>query len=150
MKILSFSDNVFDVYQNEGVCFPGGNAVNVAINCAKLGYSSYYYGKIALDDYGKHLVQVLKSMNVNIDLCTYHKGSTKCCIQNRLHGERQFIKVDLKEDWPGNPLLNIDFDFDVIFTSCNSKLENEIRNIHTDGIIVYDFGEKEKYREKII
>ncbi|MGM9889717.1 MAG: HAD-IA family hydrolase [Floccifex porci] len=148
MKILSFSDNVFDVYQNEGVCFPGGNAVNVAINCAKLGYSSYYYGKIALDDYGKHLVQVLKSMNVNIDLCTYHKGSTKCCIQNRLHGERQFIKVDLKEDWPGNPLLNIDFDFDVIFTSCNSKLENEIRNIHTDGIIVYDFGEKEKYREK--
>ena len=35
MKLIAIGDNVTDCYIDEGVYFPGGNAVNVAVNCKK-------------------------------------------------------------------------------------------------------------------
>ena len=35
MKLIAVGDNVTDCYMDEGVYFPGGNAVNVAVNCRK-------------------------------------------------------------------------------------------------------------------
>ena len=37
MKLIAIGDNVTDCYMDEGVYFPGGNAVNVAVNCKKNG-----------------------------------------------------------------------------------------------------------------
>ena len=52
MKILGLGDNVFDVYQNLNISYPGGNAVNVAVNATQLGAESAYLGYIADDCYG--------------------------------------------------------------------------------------------------
>lgn len=151
MKVLSLSDNVFDVYTNLQIAYPGGNAVNVAVNASKLNHESFYYGNIATDSYGKHILQVLKTLNVNTDLCNIiPNSSTKLCLEEVHNGERQFIKVDLKDNWAGIPDLNISFDdFDVIFSSCNSKIDASFHKLkEAKGIVAYDFGEKEKYRTK--
>ena len=32
MKLICIGDNVVDCYLDEGVCYPGGDAVNVAVH----------------------------------------------------------------------------------------------------------------------
>ena len=59
MKILGLGDNVFDVYQNLNISYPGGNAVNVAVNATQLGIESAYLGYIADDCYGYYLKSIL-------------------------------------------------------------------------------------------
>ena len=43
MKLIAVGDNVTDCYMDEGVYFPGGNAVNVAVNCRKNGAERVEY-----------------------------------------------------------------------------------------------------------
>lgn len=153
MKILGLGDNVFDVYRNLKVSYPGGNAVNVAVNGAKLGVESAYLGNLADDHYGYDMQAVLQSCHVDIDHCRIIKdSSTKLCLEDVIDGERQFIKVDLGENWAGvielteSDLMYIQ-DFDVVLTSCNAKMEDQICQLKDfQGIVSYDFGEKEKYR----
>lgn len=33
MKLIAVGDNVTDCYLDEGIYYPGGNAVNVAVDC---------------------------------------------------------------------------------------------------------------------
>ena len=35
MKLIAVGDNVTDCYLDEGIYYPGGNAVNVAVDCKK-------------------------------------------------------------------------------------------------------------------
>lgn len=155
MKTLGLGDNVFDIYRNLEVAYPGGNAVNVAVNAAQLHYHSSYLGNIADDSWGYEMKAVLKSCNVDTRHCyTIQDSSTKKCIEDVFNGEREFIEVDLGENWAGPMILNqqdleyIDT-FDIVFTSCNAKIENEIYKLKSiNGIISYDFGEKEKYRNE--
>ena len=37
MKIIAVGDNVTDCYLDQGVYYPGGNAVNVAVHCKRNG-----------------------------------------------------------------------------------------------------------------
>ena len=155
MKILGLGDNVFDVYQNLNISYPGGNAVNVAVNATQLGIESAYLGYIADDCYGYYLKSILKSLNIDITHCHYlNNTSTKQCIQDVIDGERQFIKVDLGQCWTGPiHLLPKDLEyihtFDVVFTNCNAKLEDQLYLLKDiSGIVSYDFGEKEKYRQE--
>ena len=50
MKLIAVGDNVTDCYMDEGVYFPGGNAVNVAVNCRKNGAEQVEYIGIFGDD----------------------------------------------------------------------------------------------------
>ena len=50
MKLIAVGDNVTDCYMDEGVYFPGGNAVNVAVNCRKNGAERVEYIGIFGDD----------------------------------------------------------------------------------------------------
>ena len=50
MKLIAVGDNVTDCYVDEGVYFPGGNAVNVAVNCRKNGAERVEYIGIFGDD----------------------------------------------------------------------------------------------------
>ncbi|MCD7839168.1 MAG: PfkB family carbohydrate kinase, partial [Erysipelotrichaceae bacterium] len=125
MKILGLGDNVFDVYQNIGISYPGGNAVNVAVNAAKLGVEASYLGNIADDDLGYYMQYVLKSENVDISHCSIIvNSSTKQCIENIIDGERQFLYNDLGYNYCGEYQIPDDLEyinsFDAILTSCNA------------------------------
>lgn len=155
MKLLGLGDNVFDIYKNLHLSYPGGNAINVAVNASKLNVGSAYLGNFADDCYGYYMKAVLKSTDVDISNCfTVHNSSTKKCIEEIIDGERHFLKVDLGECWSGpitlseSNLLYINT-FDAVLTSCNAKMEDEIYKLkNCKGIVSYDFGEKDKYRNK--
>ncbi|WP_321008532.1 hypothetical protein [Hungatella effluvii] len=40
MKLIAIGDNVTDCYMDEGVYFPGGNAVNVAVTVREMVQSA--------------------------------------------------------------------------------------------------------------
>ena len=49
MKLIALGDNVIDYYHNTQECFPGGNAVNVAVHAARLGAQAEYLGSLGDD-----------------------------------------------------------------------------------------------------
>lgn len=56
MKLIALGDNVIDYYHNTQECFPGGNAVNVAVHAARLGAQAEYLGSLG-DDKMAHIVE---------------------------------------------------------------------------------------------
>ena len=50
MNLICIGDNVTDCYVDEGICYPGGNCVNVAVNSKRLGIEDVNYIGIFGDD----------------------------------------------------------------------------------------------------
>ena len=51
MKLIAVGDNVTDCYLDEGIYYPGGNAVNVAVDCKRDGAEKVnYIGVFGNDD----------------------------------------------------------------------------------------------------
>ena len=152
MKLLGLGDNVIDEYVNTKDCFPGGNAVNFAVNVAKLEQEAHYLGNLADDRYAKIIANALDTMHVNYQMCpTIHNSSTKRCLYNVIDGEREFLKVDLGEAWAAqvnvNNYLEYISSFDLVHCCCNAKMEDQIHLLWDLPVLfTYDFGEKEKYR----
>lgn len=153
MRALGLGDNVFDVYENLGVAYPGGNAVNVAVNAARLGCDAGYLGAIATDASGDLMMRVLAGEGVDVHGCTRPEGTTtKRCVEDVFDGERSFKRNELGENWAG-PLdllpehIGVVSSYDVVFSSCYAKMADQMDKLRdVDGIVVFDFGEKEKYR----
>lgn len=65
-RLLGIGDNTVDIYVDQGVQFPGGNAVNVAVLTARLGAHASYLGCIGRDHFGALIRDALEAENVDI------------------------------------------------------------------------------------
>lgn len=153
MKIAGIGDNVIDRYMNMGVMYPGGNAVNVAAHASKLGAHAAYIGSIGADREGLIIRNALKSLQVDISQCIFDpETTTKKCDVNVYEGERHYIGADEGKKWAHTTTIrneDIDYlrDFDVIHTSCNAKLHEDIYKLKDlAGMVTFDFSVKDKYR----
>ena len=153
MKLIALGDNVIDYYHNTQECFPGGNAVNVAVHAARLGAQAEYLGSLG-DDKMAHIVEkALRENGVDISHCPVLQGrTTKVCSYDVVNGERSFIEVITGESWTG-PLqigaqeLDELKTADLIVSSCNAKMPEQMAAVQAlPAVFAYDFGEKEKYR----
>ena len=52
VRVLGIGDNTVDIYVDQDVQFPGGNAVNVAVMMKRLGAEASYLGCIGTDFLG--------------------------------------------------------------------------------------------------
>lgn len=155
MKVIALGDNVIDYYRNTGECFPGGNAVNVAVHAAKQGAESEYFGNLGTDAYAEVIVKALDDFHVAHRRCPVLQGkTTKVCNYEVMDGERSFVDVETGSDWAGPiQLKEEDLQYlskaDLIVCSCNAKMPEQMRSVQElPPVFVYDFGEKEKYRTK--
>lgn len=155
MRVLGLGDNIFDVYERLGVAYPGGNAANVAVNARKLGHEAAYLGIIADDAWGEVMRASLRSERVETERCPAEPASTtKRCLQDRIDGERRFLRLELGDAWCAFPHLTPDLvdyigGFDVVLTSCNAKCAEQLGALDgRGGILSFDFGEKAKYRTR--
>ncbi len=153
MRVLGLGDNVFDSYDNLGLSYPGGNAVNVAVSAARLGHEASYLGRVANDAWGERLLDALRAEGVDTSACELVEGgTTKVCHQDRLRGERHFKGCAVGDAWPGSPeptaeAVSFAAGFDVVLTSCNAKVDGWLSLLgERKGVLSYDFGEKDKYR----
>ncbi|WP_026041417.1 PfkB family carbohydrate kinase [Virgibacillus halodenitrificans] len=148
MNIVTIGDNVVDCYLDQGKYFPGGNCVNVAVNCKRSGADKVgYIGVFATDDKAEHLKYVLDLEGIDYRLSRIVKGiSGQPKVSLSDDGDRIFIggpkntvqhKIKLK-------MIQDDYEyidqFDICHTSCYSSLEEELPKISKQIKISFDFS----------
>ena len=68
MKLIAVGDNVVDCYLDQGLFYPGGNAVNVAVNAARNGaQGAAYLGIFGDDPAAEHIKASLTEEHVAWD-----------------------------------------------------------------------------------
>lgn len=153
MKLIALGDNCVDHYRNTGACFPGGNAVNVAVHAARLGAQAEYLGNLGSDEMAAVVTAAMRENGVAYDHCPRREGcTTKICRYDVIDGERSFVEVEAGPAWAG-PIRLSPADLavlagaDVIVSSCNAKIPEQLAGVEAlPALFAYDFGEKEKYR----
>lgn len=149
MKIITVGDNVVDCYVDQSLYYPGGNCVNVAVNCKRFGCeSSAYIGIFGNDDKANHIKWALDREDINY---RYSRTMIGISGQPRVNltpeGDRVFIKG------PQNTVQHLvrlrltpeDLEYiskyDICHTSCYSSLELELPNIKNQCDISFDFSD---------
>ena len=75
MRLLCIGDNVADCYLYQRKFYPGGNAVNVAVNCRRNGIGQVaYLGDLRRRRQAAHIRRVLRKENVDISRCRRFYG----------------------------------------------------------------------------
>lgn len=149
MKLIAIGDNVTDCYVDEGVYFPGGNAVNVAVNCKKNGAEKVnYIGIFGNDERADYVQECLHMENVTTDRSRKVYAPTaqpRVCLEN---GDRVF-KSGIRDTCQHLFSIRIvaeDIEviqkYDICHTSCYSNLEYELPQLSQVCKVSFDFSEK--------
>lgn len=146
-RLLGLGDNTIDTYVSAGLQFPGGNAVNVAVMARRLGLETGYLGCWGDDEGGAILDAALGAEGVDLGhvRCIAGGETARARIAHE-NGDRRFIGAR-----PGvrarYALTAADLDYvarhDVVHTSCNSDLDDELARIAAAArLLSYDYSEK--------
>lgn len=145
VRMAAIGDNTIDTYLDQGLQFPGGNAVNVAAFAARLGAQSAYIGCVGDDDAGQLILQSLQAEQVDISHCQINPGATAwACVTHENH-DRVFLGSDsgvCKQLQLGQPALDYLSHFDLIHSSTYSGLESQLPQLHALGnCLSFDFSD---------
>lgn len=148
--VVGFGDNVVDYYINHNVKYPGGNAVNFAVNARKSGVKSYYVGSISSDTDGEFLRQSIVAEEVDISYCDNASGPTEQAHVIIKSGDREFVDgVRGRRETPTltKVLVELLKNSALVHTSCHSRTEEKIKELKKLGVkLSFDFSDVEKYR----
>jgi fructoselysine 6-kinase len=159
LKIIAVGDNVVDCYLDQGKYYPGGNCVNVAVNCKRSGAEEVsYIGIFATDDKAAHLKSVLELEGIPYNRSRVAEGiSGQPQVNLTADGDRVFV------GGPRNTVQHIlklkltaeDYEyikgFDVCHSSCYSSMEEELPGLVQHINVSFDFSDKytAAYLEKV-
>lgn len=91
-KMIAVGDNVVDCYLDEGVYYPGGNAVNVAVNCRRDGIDDVaYIGMFGNDEKAEHLKWALAQEHVSFERSRTMYAPSGSPGVRLVDGDRQFV-----------------------------------------------------------
>lgn len=95
LRLAAVGDNCVDVLRPAGRRLIGGNAVNVAVQFARLGGRSAYFGAVGQDDEGALTERLLVAGGVDIDnLVRRSLPTAHTLIDVSSNGERHFVFED--------------------------------------------------------
>ncbi|GLI04786.1 fructosamine kinase FrlD [Paenibacillus tyrfis] len=147
MKMIAIGDNVVDCYLDQQLYYPGGNAVNVAVNCKRNGFEECaYIGVFGNDKKAEHIRKSLDQEQVTYEFSRQVYAPSGSPGVQLVDGNRVFV------GGPKNTAQHIvrlrltphDMEyisqFDVCHTSCYSNIEGELAQIKTACDISFDFS----------
>jgi fructoselysine 6-kinase len=96
LRIAAVGDNCVDKFLPPLVLsLVGGNAVNVAVQMARLGHESHYFGAVGTDTDGIRTRAILAANDVNVDHMLERPGNTAYTeVQVLPSGDRVFVFED--------------------------------------------------------
>lgn len=145
-EILCIGDNTVDIFVDQAIMYPGGNAVNVAAGIARLGGKSHYTGCISNDRYGELVYTSLEDEGVDLSLCRRSSGPSPKALVGHRGNDRYFIgsMAGVRADYELN-----DADYalmskvDIVHTSVYSSLDDKLSDMAASAkILAYDFSNK--------
>lgn len=158
VKLVSIGDCVADCYLDEGMFYPGGQAVNVAAN-AKLdgAEEASYLGILGDDDVARYIGSVLQGLGVGLERCRKAYGLTPMPGVRIIDGDRVFFRG--KRDSVAHlfrlGIAQEDLDyiarFDICHTTNEARIDGDLGRIHKAIPLSYDFstGHDEKTLEAL-
>ena len=140
MKILSFGEIIWDVYENES--FIGGAPLNLVAHCSKQGADSFMLSSVGNDDLGKDALEIVKNFNVNTDFVSINeeKETGKCIVTLNESGVPSYnVLTDVSYDYIKSPdnINELQFDFFCFGTLALRSEENleTVKSILKNGNI---------------
>ena len=132
-KMIAVGDNVVDCYLDDHVYYPGGNAVNVAVNCRRDGIEDVaYIGMFGNDGKAEHLKWALTQENVHFERSRTMYAPSGSPGVRLIDGDRKFVggPRDTAQHVARIRLTPEDLDYieqyGLCHTSCFSSIEYEL------------------------
>lgn len=145
MRILGLGDNTIDTYVDQGLQFPGGNAVNVAVMTHRLGAESHYLGCVGADAGGELILSSLAAEGVGIERCRRREGENARAFIGHREGDRYFIRsspgVRAQYDFQPDDFTFMS-SFDAVHTSIYSEIEAALPSIRPTRMLSFDFSNR--------
>jgi sugar/nucleoside kinase (ribokinase family) len=155
MRVIGVGDNVVDKYLYKKTMYPGGNALNFSVYAKQLGMDSAYLGVFGNDCAADHILQVLRSLDVDISYCRQHPGENGFATVDLVDGDRVFIGGNDGGVQKDHPIILTKKDleyiktFEIAHSSIYSGMESELHKIKESGVLVsFDFSNE--YSDQIL
>ena len=100
MKILSFGEIIWDVYETEK--FIGGAPLNLAAHCSKQGADSFMLSSVGNDDLGYSALEIVNNFNVKTNFVSINeeKETGKCIVTLNENGVPSYnVLTDVAYDY---------------------------------------------------
>ncbi len=155
MKVIGLGDNVVDRYINEGIYYPGGNAVNFAVYARELGAESAYLGVFGGDEEAEHIRKALTELGVDTSRCRAEPDAvTERCDIMLVEGDRRFVAEDERKNLVSGikldePDLDYLHSFSLIHAGCYAEgIEAEIAKLkNLPQLVSFDFSNDSEFRQ---
>lgn len=157
-RMIAVGDNVVDTYLDDMVYYPGGNSVNVAVNCKRNGIEEVaYMGVFGSDRKAEHIKWALAREGVSYERSrTVLAGSGSPGVR-LIDGDRKFVggprdtaqhivRIRLTDDD-----LSYIASYGLCHTSCFSSIEFELPKMREACQVSFDFSERrdEEYLKRV-
>ncbi|MCE5255617.1 MAG: PfkB family carbohydrate kinase [Spirochaetaceae bacterium] len=147
MKVLGIGDNVCDKYIDSGMMYPGGQALNFAVNAKLGGAFAGYLGVFGDDGVAEHVQAVLDDLGVDRSHCRQYHGENGYAVVRLDGNDRVFLGSNKGGVSARYPLelsasdLEYIAGFDHVHTSNNSYTDGILGTLRACGVSVsYDFS----------
>lgn len=146
MRVAAVGDNCVDVYEEQGISYPGGNPVNVAVYLQRMGIESSYTGVIGEDANGRLIIDSLRKHKVDVSHVRTAPGSTAITKVSLVDGNRVF--GDYFEGVLANFALTDDdlsflCDHDLVVSSIWGHTDSYLQTIKNSGtLIAFDYSDQ--------
>lgn len=142
VRIVAIGDNDADCYLSDGLMYPGGNCLNVAVHARRQGAESAFIGAVADDAAGRLIRCALDAEGVDTSHLRTEPGLTAYCIIGHRDGEREFLSYDLgvSRFTPAPADLLFAARFDAAHVGQSSGLDAYVPAIAGATRLSYDFS----------
>ena len=150
-QVVCVGDNVVDLYVDEGIGFPGGNAVNVAVHATRLGTTmgrppAAYVGVLGDDEAGRHVLAALEDEAVDLTRSRVVAGANAFARGRLINGDRVFLpgSIGVSEFVPDAADLALVATSHITHTGECSMLEPHLAALSDAAqFLSFDFSERD-------
>ena len=157
MRIVGVGDNVLDRYVDQGLMYPGGNAVNVPVLALRFGAeAAAYVGAVGDDEGGSWLLEALGLEGLDTSRVKVLPERNSYTSVALVDGDRTFVGG---EKGASSKLVltpeDVGFihNFDVVHTSIYSGIEGQLQELRANSrILAFDFSNEfdEAYLDRVL
>lgn len=144
-SVIAVGDNVVDRYPDLGVMYPGGNAVNVAVNACRLGADAAYLGVLGSDRAGTVVREALETEGVDLTHTRLAEGPNAYATVRVHDGNRVFEGGEIgvsRFRLTAQDLAALG-DYDVVHTGECSMTEDDLPRMRAGArLLSFDFSER--------
>lgn len=150
-ELVCVGDNVVDVYVDEGIMYPGGNALNVAVHATRLGRAggrppAAYVGALGDDQAGQVVLAALEAEGVDVSRTRVVAGQNAYARVRLVGGDRVFLpgSLGVSRFEPGQEDLALMARARIVHTGECSMMEPHLDALRaTTRFLCFDFSERD-------